>query len=401
MKGKKRSILKLLIQRYENSVLSTTGSERNLRIVSRLEKDFPEYCDYENFDMAQSVNDDIVRWEEEGWITADYDDDEERFTLIQLNTDAVEDICKALDISTSKMKAKRMSDLMEKYRGKGIDPYIDDVLERIRTYRSYKSLVYSDLRLQEDLLKSLCAMMKLEEDILERLFSAKILGNSKAFERIAPKAVSILRRYLNPEEEDDQQILAQYHILKNPGHLMFKGHGTIQTGSSILHIDDFTEGLTLSSADVHHAEILSVEDSSVLTIENLTSFYQCSLNDTLIIYLGGYHNTVRREFLRQLYKKFPDKIYLHSGDIDAGGFQILEHLKSKTGIPFRPYKMDAETLMNHRGHAVCLSKNDRTHLLNLVSIPEYKEVISCMLEHNIKLEQEQIDDSFDNSKPVN
>lgn len=398
MKGKKNSILSLLIRRYENSVLSTTGSERNLRIVCNLEKDFPEYCNYENFDLAQHMNDDIAEWEEKGWITSYYDDDEERYTLIQLNTDAVDEICEALHISTSKMTAKRMSDLLEKYRGQGIDPYIDDVLERIRTFRTYKSVVYADLQLQEDLLKSLAAMMKLEEDILERLFSAKILGNSKAFEKIVPKAVSILRRYFGCEEEDDQQLLAQYHILKNPGHLILKGHGTIQTGSSILHIGDFVEGLTLSSADVSHARILSIEDSSILTIENLTSFYQCGLNDTLIIYLGGYHNTVRRDFLMRLFAECPDKNYLHSGDIDAGGFQILEHLKSKTGIPFRPYRMDTETLMKHRSHAVSLTGNDRTRLLNLISIPEYKEVISCMLENNIKLEQEQIDYSAEKPK---
>ena len=391
MKGKKRSILRLLIERYENSVLSTTGSDRNLRIVSRLEKDFPEYCDYEKFDLAQSMNDDIRGWEEKGWITSLYDGEKERYTVIRLNVDAVDEICEALHYSTSKMTAKQMSDLMLRYRGQGIDPYIDDVLERIRTFKPYKSLVYADLHLQEDLLKSLTAMMKLDEDILERLFSAKYLGNSKAFEKIAPKAVSVLRRYFNAEEEDDKQLLAQYHILKNPGHLILKGHGTLQTGSSILHIEDFTEGLTLSSADVKHVRLISVEDSSILTIENLTSFYQCGSQDTLIIYLGGYHNTVRREFLMRLYSAFPDKMYLHSSDIEAGGFHILEHLRSKTGIPFRPYKMDAETLLKHRDHAVSLTENDRTRLMSLICIPEYQEVISCMLEQNIKLEQEQID----------
>ena len=96
MKGKKRSILRLLIERYENSVLSTTGSDRNLRIVSRLEKDFPEYCDYEKFDLAQSMNDDIRGWEEKGWITSLYDDEKERYTVIRLNVDAVDEICEAL-----------------------------------------------------------------------------------------------------------------------------------------------------------------------------------------------------------------------------------------------------------------------------------------------------------------
>ena len=54
--------------------------------------------------------------------------------------------------------------------------------------------------------------------------------------------------------------------------------------------------------------------------------------------------------------------------------------------------------MKHRSHAVSLTGNDRTRLLNMISIPEYKEVISCMLENNIKLEQEQIDYSADKPK---
>ena len=89
MKGKKNSILSLLIRRYENSVLSTTGSERNLRIVCNLEKDFPEYCNYETFDLAQHMNDDIAEWEEKGWITSYYDDDEENFDLETTKTGEV------------------------------------------------------------------------------------------------------------------------------------------------------------------------------------------------------------------------------------------------------------------------------------------------------------------------
>lgn len=388
---KERSILRLLIKRYENSVLSTTGSERNLRIVCNLEKDFPEYYDYEQFDLAQTMNDDIVRWDELGWINAEYDEDEERFKTIELNIDAVDEICEALHLSTDRMHAKQMEVLMEKYRHQGIDPYIEDVLDRIRTFKTYKSLVYADLSLQEDVLKSLVEMMKLEEDILQRVFSAKVLGNSKSFEKISGKVISIIRRYFPAEEEDDRQLLAQYHILQNPGHLIMKGHGILQIKDSIVHIEDFKEGITLSGADVHEAKLISIHDTSILTIENLTSFYQCEREDTLIIYLGGYHNTIRRDFLKQLYSQFPDLIFLHSGDLDAGGFQILEHLKMKTGIPFKPYKMDTETLRKHIRYAVKLTANDRKRLENLIHIPEYAEVIAYMLRYNVKLEQEQID----------
>lgn len=66
-----------------------------------------------------------------------------------------------------------------------------------------------------------------------------------------------------------------------------------------------------------------------------TSFHDYSAEDDFVVYLGGFHNKVKRDFLLYLYQWNPEKEYRHFGDIDAGGFYILEHLKKETGIPFR------------------------------------------------------------------
>ena len=55
-----------------------------------------------------------------------------------------------------------------------------------------------------------------------------------------------------------------------------------------------------------------------------------------MIYLGGYHNSVRRKLLELLYQDFPKAEYLHFGDIDVGGFEIYRDLCRKTGIPLKP-----------------------------------------------------------------
>ena len=81
---------------------------------------------------------------------------------------------------------------------------------------------------------------------------------------------------------------------------------------------------------------------------------------------------------------------MHFGDIDAGGFYILEHLKTKTGIPFQPYRMNAETLKKYKKQAVPLTEHDRKRLQKLRQNPVYSETIRYMLENNIKLEQEHI-----------
>lgn len=66
--------------------------------------------------------------------------------------------------------------------------------------------------------------------------------------------------------------MAQFHVLQNPGHIIIKGNGTLVLKDSLLHIDDFSEGLTLSSSDVSQIIIKEIYDHDIMTIENLTVF---------------------------------------------------------------------------------------------------------------------------------
>ena len=54
------------------------------------------------------------------------------------------------------------------------------------------------------------------------------------------------------------------------------------------------------------------------------------------------------EFLKKLAEAYPDACFMHSGDIDCGGFMIWKSRCEGTGIPFETYKMDImETLLQH------------------------------------------------------
>ena len=130
----------------------------------------------------------------------------------------------------------------------------------------------------------------------------------------------------------------------------------------------------------------------VVTVENLTSFHDYEGTDDFVIYLGGFHNKVKRDFLMFLYEQNDGKKYLHFGDIDAGGFYILEHLKAKTGIPFKTLYMDVETLVKYKSQTKRLTQNDRQRIKNLLAKTEnYKDVLEYMLEQDCKLEQEVLD----------
>jgi len=108
----------------------------------------------------------------------------------------------------------------------------------------------------------------------------------------------------------------------------------------------------------------------VITIENLTTFFRWEEKDALIIYLGGYHNRVRRTLLEKIYREMPEIQYLHFGDIDVGGFEIYEDLCRKTGIPFLPYHMGIEELRMYREFSRPLTENDKRRLKRLMEQAE-------------------------------
>ena len=128
----------------------------------------------------------------------------------------------------------------------------------------------------------------------------------------------------------------------------------------------------------------------VITIENLTTFFRWHEPESLIIYLGGYHNGIRRTLLKKIYQELPKISYYHFGDIDAGGFSILKDLRNKTGIPFQMYHMDIETLKCYEKYGKALTESDRIRLKEMEKNEELQEVVSYMLLHNVKLEQEYV-----------
>ena len=131
----------------------------------------------------------------------------------------------------------------------------------------------------------------------------------------------------------------------------------------------------------------------IITIENLTTFFRWEESDSILIYLGGYHNAVRRKFLQKLYRIFPYAEYLHFGDIDVGGFEIYRDLCRRTGIPFCTYNMGISELEQYEQYTKKLTVNDRKRLDILLNNEEYEKVwpvLNYMREHGEKLEQESI-----------
>lgn len=214
-----------------------------------------------------------------------------------------------------------------------------------------------------------------------------ILGDSKAFEKIKSRVISILFEY--GEFPDKDTILSDLNIVKNPGYVYVKGKGEISISGQHINLSKMNGAVGLGSSTLDNIDYIKVLGSKVVTIENLTTFHSYVDDDAFVIYLGGYHNSIRRKMICKLYENNPNINYLHYGDIDAGGYILLD-LRRKTGIPFVAINMDIITLEKYRQFAKPLTENDRIRLDKLRD-GEFADVVKYMLEHDCKLEQEAID----------
>lgn len=210
----------------------------------------------------------------------------------------------------------------------------------------------------------------------------------------------IFRRF-SPEfaEADTEEILAEYGIYHMPNYIYLKGLGTLALGKAekeFLDLSLLRQGIGLSGDDLSDIRITGREKiRKVITIENLTTFFRWQEENALIIYLGGYHNKVRRRLLKEIHETLPDAEYLHFGDIDVGGFEIYRDLCRKTDIPFRLYHMGIEELETYRNYGKKLTENDRKRLKLLLEQAEkekaeYVQTLKYMEDQGIKLEQECI-----------
>ena len=250
------------------------------------------------------------------------------------------------------------------------------------------------------------AVLENQEEVFIRSLSMQLFHDSKRMEQLKHKAEALLYQYGAYQERDF--VLEECGIVHTPTYVMMKGNGSIRigrkgkTGSDEQEINlSLMEGdIALSTQSLKSLKAVTVMGKRVVTVENLTSFHDYSTEDDFVVYLGGFHNKVKRDFLLYLYQQNPEKEYRHFGDIDAGGFYILEHLKKATGISFRSLYMDTKTLERYRGDRKPLTENDRKRLLRLKEeltermkheeTEDYRGVISYMLDENCKLEQEAV-----------
>lgn len=391
--NKQKNILEKLVTKYERSVLYRKGTTLNLQIKIKIRQLYPNYDAGDFYRERKEIDEIIAQLCHDNLIETKYDDEGIDEIALILTDKSLKQTYRLISRPFNRDNEKKTLEYLEKIDFKviWINRFIDDMINKLIYHQSINHYLPIDAPTDlEDIIVILQCLDKQSQEISLRKLSLKLFNDSKRFESLKGRLVNIIRDYYEEQFDDEEEMLAHFNIIKNPGFIYISGKIIIEINGQVIDLGLLEGPFSLMSKNIEMMKIIEIKDDHVLTVENLTSFYDLNLNNTLIVYLGGYHNALRRKLLTDIYKMKPKLNFYHFGDIDAGGFYIYLHLIEKTGISFKALAMNKDILIKYADYCKKLTANDRKKLSN---IKEYiiDGTIEYMLEHNVKLEQEIVE----------
>ena len=389
MKNKlSREILNRLLDSYEHSTLFLGENKNNRLPQIAPEKLYPKYADDAEYEFFLEFNDAVTELEKEDLVVAERG----RGNVVKrvlLPVEHIDAAYEALGRESRVSVQEKIKSLLSQIVFEGssdvnfdsdcvelddypkteaaqmLFPLISYAREQMLRIERNKNVEYfdGDMEAYADMLRMTREVLTNEDECFIRDFSIRLFSDSKKAETYRSKVESLLFSY--GDYADKNSILEEQGILKTPAYVMLKGAAEICFEEETINLNSLGGDIGLSTESLKNVKNVNVTGRRVITVENLTSFHDYNDPDALVIYLGGFHNRAKRELLKLIYAGNQDKEYRHFGDIDAGGFYILEHLKKKTGIPFKMLLMDKETLIKNRDRAKKLTANDIVRLKNL------------------------------------
>ncbi len=382
-----REFLNALVDKFERSK-SYAGKNRNCQSFRIKVSDlFPEYEDHSKYEVFEQINLAVRRLAEMGFVELGTGVS----CTLRLCTEMLLGIYEYLGRVPKRETDDRLRKILTEYGDAGdlLRSFCTEQLERLDDGRPVQ--FYSgDLDEFASILAAVKALTGIESEMFIREFSIRVFKDSKAFEKIQGKVENLLYEYGDfPQRED---VLGHFNLVRTPSYVGFKGAGRIVISGERIDFGRLHGDIAVSSGILQDISSIEVTGGKVITIENLTSFHNFKEPGALVVYLGGFHNRVRSDFIGRVYAQNPRAEYFHFGDIDAGGFFILEHLRNDTGIDFQPLMMDRKTLIRYADYTVPLTDNDRIRLEKLLAVRDgmYSDTIRYMLEKDCKLEQEAV-----------
>lgn len=393
-KDYKKVIIDSLLKKYNNRYAKNINTNR--RIILKPVEVYKDYAK-NNADISkkQCINEAISELLGKEFITVEYlkfSNDIEKLYLSEDKIDTIYGYLKdEYGVIPRSIISKQIHEIVKKYifTGKIVKKYCEGIL--VQTEDPRYSLTPERI---EANLKMFSFLETNKENLYVREVSMLVYGDSKWFENNNYEEVCTFLRtatgMIREESERNDAILVFFHIVPAEQEIFVKGDWIIEWEQYVMEISKLQGGIAIASGDIQSIKSITVNTTTVLTIENKTSYQRMKDSKFAMMYLGGFANRHQIDFLKKVIFDNPDVKYQHFGDIDIGGFLIHKHLCRETSKNFELYCMDIQQLKDKR-FSNCLRKltdNDRSRLETLVGDSSYSEILNYMKEHNVKLEQE-------------
>ena len=397
-----KKLLNALLDSYERSLLFSGKNKINVRIAYPFtRKTIPDYFDESSLEYEE-IHACVQELEYRGFLSVVWKGGKTGHIIdkLFLNGEKLQEIYEYLHRTPKRQQQEQIKAVLEQaaleFRTPICTNFVSYLQERLSSCKSVKEYIdIVDIESVKRIIKTVYSIEKNEMPCYIREFSIRNFSDSKTFEEMFGSIAKIMHRFGSGHERMElSDILAEYNIYHTPNYVYFKGNIVLNVAGKILPIDGLQQGIGVSGEDVSKISLQDATDiKKVITIENLTTFFRWQDEKSLILYLGGYHNSVRRSLLQKIYQQLPDIDYYHFGDIDVGGFEIYEDLCAKTGLPFKLYRMDVATLDRYAKFGKKLTENDKMRLKRIMenSKKPYEQVLQYMLLNNVKLEQECVE----------
>lgn len=252
-------------------------------------------------------------------------------------------------------------------------------------------------------LNALSGLADLSDDMDERMFSLRYLGNSKAFGgKVKAATARVLRLSSHggvEQEETDAETLEKFGVLETGSDFHIAGPIKLLLANGMLDVNVAKGGLAISIADVKDARATTIHADTLLSVENLAVFREILRRGlperVILLYSGGFYSQRKLRLIGNIRDAMVNSgtnaRFFHWGDIDLGGIRIFLHLKNT--IPeLRPYNMDSKTMKKYLQYADDFVHEYGAKLVRYKEsgVLEFIELIEIMLKSRRRLEQEAI-----------
>ena len=289
--------------------------------------------------------------------------------------------------------------------------YYDDILQKLEAGKTEKAAY------EEDEFRFPCinAIAKLEEPVWERVFSRRVFGDSKKFEKqYRSKMYTILKHYspyyeeeLDSDEEEpetreqseqetikrekkknrEREVLQIHGILSYAQTIEWKGPLTYllqteESGEKLIGTSCNIFGTVLNTQTLEHAVPVDLSScKKIMTIENKANYESMPYEEqTLYLFCHGNFTPKEVTFLKKIREIAPpDCEYYHWSDMDLGGISIFQSIKDRIFPKLKPYKMSAadfrEAIQNGAGILLKASSREKLMAKNAGLLEDLKQEI--------------------------